>query len=68
MSLMAQEKKKKGAEPSKDRHVAKNMIRVSDLIYQQLKLLASENQRPVSWEIRLALIRHLEQHGKWPPP
>lgn len=50
-----------------DKHASKKMFRVPDDIHRQLKILADRNDRPMSREIRAALIRHLRDNGLWPP-
>jgi hypothetical protein len=46
----------------------KNMVRVQDDVHELMKQLAERNSRPLSWEVRLALIAHLQAAGMWPPP
>ncbi len=53
---------------TKDKHLAKKMVRVDDTIHALFRELAEENNRPMSRELRSAHIEYLKKHGKWPPP
>lgn len=65
MLMMA---RKKTAKPrTADRHVDRNMVSLPGDMYRQLKTLADRNGRPVSWEIRLLIKKHLEANQLWPP-
>jgi predicted HicB family RNase H-like nuclease len=59
--------KKKPAEPPKDQHKAKKMFRVDDDLHAVYKALAERNDRPMSRELRAALIKHAREQGMWPP-
>jgi hypothetical protein len=50
------------------RHVDRNMVSLPTPLYQQLKQLAEENNRPLSWELRAMVMRCLAEAGRWPPP
>jgi hypothetical protein len=50
-----------------DRHGPRNLVNVPPEVHAQLRKLAERNCRPISWELRLALIKHLEEAGLWPP-
>jgi hypothetical protein len=54
------------AQPT-DRHRSKAMARIPEDVYDLMKELAARNSRPFSWELRLALIEHLQRNGLWPP-
>ncbi len=67
-------KKKRDDQPAegqqssgKDRHASRTMVRLQQDVHRQLKKLAERNSRPLTWELRLALIHHLEEAGLWPP-
>jgi predicted transcriptional regulator len=49
--------------PTGDRHLPHKVVRLDPNLYNLLKVLADRNKRPVSWEIRLALAKHLEENG-----
>jgi hypothetical protein len=49
------------------RHKGRKMVAFKGDVYEQLKVLAERNGRPVSWEIRLMSIAHLKANGLWPP-
>jgi hypothetical protein len=68
MNTMTPRKKKTeaGTEPAEGkRH--RHMVGVDPIIHQQLKKLAEQNGRPLTWEIRRILIQRLEEAGLWPP-
>jgi hypothetical protein len=60
--------KKPGANAREDRHLSHHLVRLPADVHQQLKKLADRNNRPMSWELRHLVIRHLEENGLWPPP
>ena len=69
MSIMAKRKKKEqNVDAVGDQHAAKKMFRVEDDIHAGYKALAEKNDRPMSREVRAALIKHLKDNGLWPPP
>ena len=66
--IMARKKPTARADESgADRHAQRSMVRVPDDVYQQLKLLAEQNARPVTWELRLIITEALKKAGLWPP-
>lgn len=65
--MIAMSKKKPSSEPSKDQHRSPHMVRLAADVYEAMKSLAAENDRPMTREIRQALIAHLEAAGHWPP-
>ena len=70
MNLMAKKKPnsdKPKNEKSRDYHVSRKMVRLPPEIHRQFKILSERNDRPMSREIRTALIRHLRDAGLWPP-
>ena len=52
---------------TKDQHRSRKMFRVPDEYHQLFKELSRENNRPMSWELKLALRNHLKASGKIPP-
>lgn len=51
-----------------DRHSSKKMFRIEDDIHRGFKILADRNDRPMSREVRSALVKHLRDNGLWPVP
>jgi predicted transcriptional regulator len=51
-----------------DRHLTSNMIRLSRPWFELFRELAQEGQRPVTWEILLALAAYAEAKGREHPP
>ena len=51
-----------------DRHKPRKLMHVDPLVHEQLKLLAEQNGRPASWELRRIIVKALEENGLWPPP
>jgi hypothetical protein len=47
-----------------DQHRSKNMVRLTDDVYQAMKSLAEESDRPLTREIRQALLAWLELKGR----
>jgi hypothetical protein len=66
MAVMSK-KRPAGGEPPPDRHASHMMVRLPEDVHRQLKLLAERNNRPLTWELRGVLIKHLEENGLWPP-
>lgn len=58
---------KKKPEPKPDRHKGGHMVRIPDDVYEPTRELADENDRPLTREIRQALIAWLKANGKRPP-
>jgi hypothetical protein len=58
---------KKPDSSKKDQHRSPHMVRLSAEVYQAMKALAEENDRPMTREVQQALIAHLKAAGKWPP-
>lgn len=51
-----------------DRHTGtRHTITLSRELYEALGRLADANRRPLLWEARLALEKHLADAGLWPP-
>jgi hypothetical protein len=69
IATMAAPKKNQKTDKGKaeDKHAPRSMVGISPQLHQQLKILADRNGRPVSWELRLLIQRHLEANGLWPP-
>jgi hypothetical protein len=65
---MARKKKKEEDMPSStSRHKPRKMVPIQERLHALLKELAERNDRPMSREIRTAIISHLEKAGLWPP-
>jgi hypothetical protein len=47
-----------------DRHAPNRMIRIPVQLYLELQALAKENERPVHWEARIALRRHIAEEKR----
>jgi hypothetical protein len=56
------------AAPAADRHLSGKMVRIEDDVHAALQRLAADNDRPLTRELRRAVIAWLEAAGKWPPP
>ena len=69
--MLCMAKKKQGpAGPhgaKRDQHRSKNMVRIPDDVFEAVRRLAEQNDRPITREIRQALIAWLEAKGCWPP-
>ncbi len=55
----------------KDRHKPHRTIRIPQALYDELEAIAQANERPVHWEARKALRRHIDrekQQHEPPPP
>jgi predicted transcriptional regulator len=63
MPVMAKNSKDK----PKDQHRSTNMVRLPDDIHRAMKGLAQANGRPLTWEVRQALMAWLQAKGQWPP-
>jgi predicted transcriptional regulator len=54
---------KKDKKPAKsDRHLPHHMVRIPEDLYEAIADIATENDRPVSWEVRRALLSHVEAY------
>ena len=51
-----------------DQHRSNHLVRIAPDVFRAMKALAEENDRPLTREIRQALIAWLEDQGRWPPP
>lgn len=52
----------------KDRHKGVPLnLRLSEVLVQAIKDSAAENRRKIVQEVQIALERHLESVGRWPP-
>jgi hypothetical protein len=59
----ARKKKKSG------KHVTRRMmLPLPENLYEQLRILAERNCRPMGWEVQKILMDHLAAEGLWPPP
>jgi predicted DNA-binding protein len=61
MGVMSK-KKATSNDRSKDRHRPRRMVALDPDLYDRLKALADRNGRPVSWEIRLVLTKHVQEN------
>lgn len=66
---MPNEPKKPNKSRKNDRHGAHRMVRLPMDLYEAIQTLAEANNRPITWEIRLAIRNHLTDNkkGKQPP-
>ena len=44
------------------------VVSLPDDVYQMMKTLADSQDRPVRFQILIAVREHLRANGKWPPP
>jgi hypothetical protein len=65
--MLDMKEKRKRIGSSEDRHLSHRMLRVPEDLYLQFKKLAERNDRPMSWELRRALVELLTANGLWPP-
>lgn len=63
MLHMAKKKKKTGS-----RHLDRHMVSLNGDIYEAMRLIAQQNQRPINWQIRLFLIEAAKAAKVWPIP
>lgn len=62
---MARRRKKS----DRDRHKFPQLnVRLHPDLRRQLEVLTQRNLSDLSEEVRAAVIRHLRDHGLWPPP
>lgn len=61
MAVMSKDRKK-------DRHRSGQMFRQDEDVMNLMRQLAEQGNRPLSREIRAALIAWLTTKGMWPPP
>jgi hypothetical protein len=54
-------------EPKKGERPPHKMVRVPLELYERLRRVARKQQRPVSWEIKIALESHAEKNGEPSP-
>jgi hypothetical protein len=50
-----------------DQHKSRGMIRLPEELHLLLKELADRNERAMTRELRIALVKHLKENGMWPP-
>jgi hypothetical protein len=65
--LLMRKKKPTDHQPPTDQHKAKGMIRLPEELHALLKQLADRNERAMTRELRIALVKHLQENGLWPP-
>ena len=63
--------KKKSDDPApepakKDQHRSPYMVRLAEDVFRAMKELAEEENRPMTREVRQALIQYLESKNRWP--
>ena len=71
MPVMARKGKSENPEqpadqPASDRHASKKMFRLDEDIHALYSLLSSDENRPISWEIKPLLIQNLKNKGYLP--
>ena len=52
----------------KDQHASNRMIRLPVALHDLLQQAAKQNQRPATWEVRVALLSHFRAIGIKIPP
>ena len=65
---MAVMSKKKPGGASKDQHTSKQMVRLTTALHGLLKEAARRSNRPMSWELKVALLKHFKDVGLDIPP
>jgi hypothetical protein len=55
--------KTKKRPPAADRHTSTHMVRLSADLHALLMRAAEKNNRPATWELRIALLKHCEELG-----
>jgi hypothetical protein len=53
-------------EPKKAERSPRKMVPLTPDVFEALRRLAEQNERPVSWELRRILVAELERLGFWP--
>jgi hypothetical protein len=53
--------------PKGDAHRSPHLVRIPVDVFEAIRRLAEKNDRPITREIRQALIAWLEAKGEWPP-
>lgn len=61
-------KRTTGSETPGDQHTSNRMVRLTISLHDLLKQAARQNQRPMSWELRVALLAHFRAMGLPIPP
>jgi hypothetical protein len=64
LTTMARKKTKSEAA---DRHASGFMVRLPEVYREQLRLLRPKTRRTMTEEIKMAIEKHLEAEGLWPP-
>ena len=59
---------KKKKEPAPDQHTSNSMVRLPKPLHELLKQAARMNQRPATWELKVALLKHFKELGMEIPP
>jgi hypothetical protein len=49
-----------------DQHKSRGMIRLPEELHTLLKELAEKNERAMTRELQIALVKHLQENGMWP--
>lgn len=50
-----------------DKHASNRMVRLPEWLHDMMKETAGEHGRPVTWEVKFALIKYLKELGKQIP-
>lgn len=46
---------------TQDRHAPNRTLRIPEALYKELERVAASNERPVQWEARIAIRKHIRQ-------
>jgi hypothetical protein len=60
--------KKKPDDTAGDQHRSNRLVRLPESLHEAIAGLAKEAGRPVTWEVRMALLAWLRQKGRPIPP
>ena len=66
--MLGMSKKKPEPASKKSRHKSPHLIRLPAAYYESLKAAAALSKRPLTWELQVALAKHLRDLGMEPPP
>lgn len=58
--------KKRTTDGKGDQHRSNHLVRLSPDVFEAMKSLADENDRPMTREVRQALVAWLKSKGRWP--
>lgn len=57
-----------GGAKKTDKHSSNRMVRLTEGYHELLKQAAKMNNRPVTWEVKVALMKHFKELGLDIPP